>query len=75
MSGPIQRTITANGQRDPAERRRAGRGPAVLPCHGFAELSYSGRHQLRGLAAVGLRAVAPDMRGDGRSEAPTEVDQ
>ena len=36
--------------------------------HGFPELSRSWRHQLPALAAAGFRAVAPDLRGYGRTE-------
>jgi pimeloyl-ACP methyl ester carboxylesterase len=35
--------------------------------HGWPELSISWRHQLPAFAALGFRAVAPDMRGYGRS--------
>jgi pimeloyl-ACP methyl ester carboxylesterase len=35
--------------------------------HGWPELSISWRHQLRAFAALGFRAIAPDMRGYGRS--------
>ena len=52
----------------------AGEGPLVLLCHGFPELWYSWRHQLTALAAAGYRAVAPDMRGYGRTGAPEPVD-
>jgi pimeloyl-ACP methyl ester carboxylesterase len=47
----------------------AGRSdaPLVLLLHGFPELSRSWRHQLPALAAAGFRAVAPDLRGYGRS--------
>ncbi|MFI0480984.1 alpha/beta fold hydrolase [Actinomadura sp. 9N215] len=51
----------------------AGRGPAVLLLHGFPELWYSWRHQLPALAAAGFRALAPDLRGYGRTDAPAEV--
>ncbi len=51
-----------------------GEGPAVLLCHGFPGLWYSWRHQLPALAAEGFRALAPDMRGYGRSSAPAAVD-
>ncbi|NLU83239.1 alpha/beta hydrolase [Rhodococcus sp. HNM0569] len=47
-----------------------GSGPAVVLCHGFPGLSYSWRHQLPALAAAGYRAIAPDMRGYGRSSSP-----
>ncbi len=42
-------------------------GPLVIFIHGWPELSISWRHQLPALAALGFRAVAPDMRGYGRS--------
>ena len=44
--------------------------PAAIPVifvHGWPELSISWRHQLPVFAALGFRAVAPDMRGYGRS--------
>src|SRR5215470_15402171 len=42
-------------------------GPAIIFVHGWPELSISWRHQLPVFAALGFRAVAPDMRGYGRS--------
>jgi pimeloyl-ACP methyl ester carboxylesterase len=52
----------------------AGEGPTVLLCHGFPECWYSWRHQLTALAKAGYRAVAPDMRGYGRTSAPAPID-
>ena len=52
----------------------AGEGPTVLLCHGFPECWYSWRHQLTALANAGYRAVAPDMRGYGRTSAPGPID-
>jgi len=52
----------------------AGEGPLVLLCHGFPECWYSWRHQLTALAEAGYHAVAPDMRGYGRTDAPAPVD-
>jgi len=51
----------------------AGSGPLVLLLHGFPELWYSWRHQLPALAGAGYRAVAPDMRGYGRTDRPAEI--
>jgi pimeloyl-ACP methyl ester carboxylesterase len=45
--------------------------PLVIFLHGWPELSYSWRHQLPCLANLGFRAIAPDMRGYGRSSVPT----
>jgi len=42
-------------------------GPLIIFIHGWPELSISWRHQLPAFAAFGFRAVAPDMRGYGRS--------
>ena len=50
-----------------------GRGPLVLLCHGFPESWCSWRHQLAALASAGYRAVAPDMRGYGGTDAPLDV--
>jgi pimeloyl-ACP methyl ester carboxylesterase len=41
--------------------------PLIVFVHGWPELSISWRHQLPCLAGLGFRAVAPDMRGYGRS--------
>jgi epoxide hydrolase A/B len=52
----------------------AGQGFPVLLCHGFPEIWYSWRHQLRALAAAGFRAIAPDQRGYGETTAPPAID-
>ncbi|MGA8650184.1 MAG: alpha/beta hydrolase, partial [Xanthobacteraceae bacterium] len=52
-----------------------GEGPVVLLCHGFPESWYSWRHQLAALSAAGFRAIAPDMRGYGRSDRPEAIEQ
>ena len=73
MSETTQRMIESNGIRlNIAEQ---GKGPLVLLCHGFPESWYSWRHQIEALAAAGFHAVAPDMRGYGKSDAPEAIDQ
>lgn len=52
----------------------AGEGPAVLLCHGFPELAFSWRHQLRALAEAGFRVIAPDQRGYGASDSPEGIE-
>jgi len=47
-------------------------GPLVIFCHGWPEQSLSWRHQLPVFGAMGFRAVAPDMRGYGKSSVPAE---
>ena len=39
----------------------------IIFLHGWPELSISWRHQLPTFASLGFRALAPDMRGYGRS--------
>src|SRR3954470_21109436 len=51
-----------------------GRGPLVLLLHGFPECWASWRYQIRALAAAGLHAVGPDLRGDGTSDKPRGLD-
>jgi pimeloyl-ACP methyl ester carboxylesterase len=41
--------------------------PLLIFVHGWPELSISWRHQLPCFGALGFRAIAPDMRGYGRS--------
>ncbi|OBZ95532.1 epoxide hydrolase [Pararhizobium polonicum] len=53
----------------------AGQGPLILFCHGFPETKYAWRHQINALAQAGYRAVAPDMRGYGGTDAPERLDQ
>src|ERR1700744_210722 len=50
-----------------------GDGPAVLFCHGFPDTSYTWRKQMKAVASAGYRALAPDMRGYGRSSAPADA--
>src|ERR1700685_2927434 len=50
-----------------------GEGPAVLFCHGFPDTAYTWRRQMKAIAATGYRAIAPDMRGYGRSSAPADA--
>jgi pimeloyl-ACP methyl ester carboxylesterase len=51
-----------------------GSGPLVVMCHGWPESWYSWRHQVPALARAGFRAVAPDQRGYGQTEAPEAID-
>jgi pimeloyl-ACP methyl ester carboxylesterase len=72
MNEPHLEILDINGIR--MQVASQGSGPLVLLCHGFPELWYSWRHQLAALAGAGYRAVAPDMRGYGGTQAPAEPD-
>jgi pimeloyl-ACP methyl ester carboxylesterase len=49
-------------------------GVPVVFCHGFPELAFSWRHQLRAFEAAGRRAIAPDQRGYGLTSRPGPVE-
>lgn len=72
MTDIAHRVLEANGVR--IHVAEAGDGPLVLLCHGFPESWYSWRWQLRALAEAGYRAVAPDMRGYGRTDRPEAIE-
>jgi len=48
--------------------------PPVVLCHGWPELAFSWRHQIRALSAAGIRVIAPDQRGYGATERPEPVE-
>lgn len=48
-------------------------GRKVLLLHGFPEFGIEWEHQLRGLAAAGYRAVAPDQRGYSPGVRPSAI--
>ena len=73
MSEPKFQNLEVNGITMRVAER--GSGPLVLFCHGWPESWYSWRHQLDALAAAGYRAVAPDMRGYGGTDAPQEIEK
>lgn len=51
-----------------------GDGPLVVLLHGFPESARAWKRQLPSLARAGFRAVAPDLRGYGRSPKPAGAD-
>jgi pimeloyl-ACP methyl ester carboxylesterase len=51
-----------------------GEGSLVVLCHGYPELWYSWRHQLKALAEAGYHVVAPDQRGYGKTDRPETVE-
>ncbi|MFD6155850.1 alpha/beta fold hydrolase [Nocardia sp. NPDC060256] len=73
FDGPwAHRDVHANGIRfhvvDAAPERTDA--PLVVLLHGFADFWWSWRHQLTGLAELGYRAVAVDLRGYGDTDKP-----
>jgi pimeloyl-ACP methyl ester carboxylesterase len=49
-------------------------GTPVIFCHGFPELAFSWRHQLKACEAAGRWAIAVDQRGYGLSSRPEAVE-
>ncbi|NKY51342.1 alpha/beta fold hydrolase [Nocardia vermiculata] len=69
---PTHRFVETNGIR--LHIAEAGTGAPVIFCHGFPHGWFVWHRQLRALAAAGYHAIAPDLRGYGRTEAPEGVD-
>ncbi len=61
-------TLQANGIAFHCLAAGPEQGPLALLLHGFPELAVSWESQLDALATAGFRAVAPDMRGYGRTD-------
>jgi pimeloyl-ACP methyl ester carboxylesterase len=74
MTGFSYRTVDTRALRMHVTISGPDDGPAVLLCHGFPEGWYSWRHQLAALGRAGFRVLAPDQRGYGSTDAPSEVD-
>lgn len=71
MNPDQERILEVNGIR--LNVTEQGAGPLVLLVHGFPETAHVWRHQRDALATAGYRAVAPDLRGYGRSECPADT--
>ncbi len=48
--------------------------PPVVLCHGWPEIAFSWRHQLKALGEAGIRVIAPDQRGYGSTDRPEPVE-
>ncbi|WP_407159627.1 alpha/beta fold hydrolase [Bradyrhizobium sp. STM 3557] len=48
--------------------------PPMVLCHGWPELAFSWRHQIKALSEAGIRVIAPDQRGYGATERPEPVE-
>jgi pimeloyl-ACP methyl ester carboxylesterase len=71
MSSVMERTLRANGLS--FNVAVAGSGPPVLLLHGFPDSWRLWRHQFLALAGAGHRVIAPDLRGFGKTDRPTQV--
>ena len=48
--------------------------PPLVLCHGWPELAFSWRHQIKALGEAGIRVIAPDQRGYGSTDRPEPVE-
>ena len=48
--------------------------PPVVLCHGWPEIAFSWRHQIKALSEAGIRVIAPDQRGYGSTDRPEPVE-
>jgi len=48
--------------------------PPVMLCHGWPEMAFSWRHQIKALGEAGIRVIAPDQRGYGATDRPEPVE-
>ncbi|MFQ6227009.1 alpha/beta fold hydrolase [Nocardia sp. NPDC002869] len=69
---PTHRFVDTGGVRMHVAEQ--GRGHPVIFCHGFPHTWYVWHRQLAAAAAAGYRALAPDLRGAGRTGAPESID-
>lgn len=48
--------------------------PPLVLCHGWPEIAFSWRHQIKALGDAGIRVIAPDQRGYGATSRPEPVE-
>jgi pimeloyl-ACP methyl ester carboxylesterase len=48
--------------------------PPLILCHGWPEMAFSWRHQIKALSEAGIRVIAPDQRGYGSTDRPEPVE-
>ncbi len=69
---PRSEFFEVNGLRVHALVAGPAQGTPVVLLHGFPELAESWREVMQPLAQAGYRAVAPDLRGYGQTDAPRD---
>ena len=69
---PVQR-VSVNGIEMAYYEAGPRQGVPVILCHGFPELAFSWRHQIKALGEAGRWVIAPDQRGYGLTSRPEAV--
>jgi pimeloyl-ACP methyl ester carboxylesterase len=72
MMPPVQRA-QVNGVELAYYEAGPREGVPIVLCHGFPEIAFSWRHQIKALADAGRWVIAPDQRGYGLSSKPEPV--
>ena len=70
---PVQYADT-NGIRMAYYEAGPREGAPIILCHGWPELAFSWRHQLKALGDAGRWVIAPDQRGYGLTDRPGPVE-
>jgi pimeloyl-ACP methyl ester carboxylesterase len=71
---PPVRHAQTNGIRMAYYEAGPREGIPVILCHGFPELAFSWRHQIKALGEAGRWVIAPDQRGYGLTERPAAIE-
>jgi pimeloyl-ACP methyl ester carboxylesterase len=71
---PQVRYADANGLKMAYYEAGPRQGVPIILCHGFPEIAFSWRHQIKALADAGRWVIAPDQRGYGLTPGPAEVE-
>lgn len=71
---PEPKFVETNGLRMAVYSEGRPGHPAVVLSHGFPELAFSWRHQLKPLAQAGFHVIAPDQRGYGLTSRPERIE-
>ncbi|HET9161266.1 MAG TPA: alpha/beta hydrolase [Caulobacteraceae bacterium] len=72
---PPAKTASVNGLTMTYYEAGPRQGIPVILCHGFPELAFSWRHQIKALADAGRWVIAPDQRGYGGTAGPLPVEE
>lgn len=73
MMPPVQ-FAEINGVRMAYYEAGPREGVPIILCHGFPEIAFSWRHQLKALSDANRWVIAPDQRGYGLTQGPEAVE-
>lgn len=71
---PTPKMVKTNGIDMAVYEAGPKNGVPVVFCHGFPELAFSWRYQIKALADAGFHVLAPDQRGYGLTSRPEKIE-